>query len=504
MRKLVALALGIAVGIFGFTAGFGLTGSWLGAILIGALAAGVCGVWFHARPPVAIDPAACSRGLVIVAALGTLLALVQVGRLAVFMIDPSRVGYSGVPASDWEVKHSCLSAYFVSAQVVSTTPNIYDDRIYNLPDDDPAKPRKARMIGPFRMDVYEYPPPFLILPRLVRLVTPEFLPTRMLWFGLNGLVVLLAMLLVAGFLGPAAGTRAILLSPLVWAAIPTISTLQKGNVQALVIAGSMIAMALFERRRWAAGGALLAFATVSKLYPGLLIVYLLARRQWRAVAWTAAMAIAFVVVSYIDVGRATYAAFLQHLPGLVGGEAFPAFRNPAAMAINYSVPGLVFKLHLFGVPGMSFGAAKLVGWIYTLVATAVIVWVARRPLRDDEKPRVWLGILILATLRSPFLPQAYAGFPALWLLTLMAASCPPTARVLGITLVTWAALNIFWPLDWAIDPRLLAIASGVPQAVTIALAVLALRTNPPGVDCAVSDRDGSRIQVELEPVAVAR
>jgi len=128
-------------------------------------------------------------------------------------------------------------------------------------------------------------------------LTPSFTDMRMLWYGLNGAVLLVAGFVVAFFLGPHDGTRALLLSPLVWLAVPTLNTLQKGNVQAVVIAASMLAMVLFERRRFAAGGAVLAFATVSKLYPGLLVLYLLVRRQWRAAAWTVGLGAAFSALS---------------------------------------------------------------------------------------------------------------------------------------------------------------------------------------------------------------
>jgi hypothetical protein len=47
-----------------------------------------------------------------------------------------------------------------------------------------------------------------------------------------------------------------------------------------------------------------------------------------------------------------------------------------------------------------------------------------------------------------------------------------------MTLLVAAALNVYWPTDWAIDPRWLAIVSGIPQAVTLALAALALRRRP--------------------------
>ena len=475
LRALVATSLGIATGIFGFAAGAGLTGSWLAAALIAAFTAGPVALLVHTRSWPALDVAACSRGLKIVSGLVTLVALVQLARLAVFTVDPSQVGHSFVPTSKWEVEHSCLSAYFVAAEASSSKSNVYDDSLYTAPDDDLTKPRKARTIGPFKIDVFEYPPPFLLLPRALRLLTRDFLDTRMLWFALNGGFVLLVFLIVASYLGPAIGTRVLLLSPFVWMSVPMISTLQKGNVQAMVIAASMLAMVLFERRRWAAGGALLAFATVSKLYPGMLIVYLLARRQWRALAWTTALSVAFVIMALLDIGWAQYAAFLDHLPGLLGGEAFPAFRNPRATAVNLSIPGIVFKLKLFGVPGMSFGAAKLVGWAYTLVAVAATVLVGLRTLRDHEKPLAWMAILILATLRSPFLPQAYAAVPSLWLLALLVASFTPTRKTLAMGLLAWAALNIYWPHDWGADPRVIAIANTVPLAVTVILVVVALR-----------------------------
>jgi len=124
---------------------------------------------------------------------------------------------------------------------------------------------------------------------------------------------------------------------------------------------------------------------------------------------------------------------------------------------------------------MTFAVSKIVGWLYTLVALWVVVLVGRRKLRTEEKPLVWIAILILATLRSPFLPQGYGAVPALWLLTLLSAIHAPSTKALAITLLGWAALNIIWPLDWPVDPRLLALASLVPQTLTIFLAILVLK-----------------------------
>jgi len=202
--------------------------------------------------------------------MATVLAFAQLTRLTVFMVAPSRANFAQFPSSKFEVRHSCVSAYYVAAQAANVSTNVYDPALYNAPDDDPTRMRKPKTLGPFNVDVYEYPPPFLAVPRSLQLVAPEFLRFRTLWFGLNGLVLLAACVLVARSLGPAAGTRALLLSPLVMGAIPTVSFLEKGNVQGAMIAMAMIAMVAFERRRWALGGALLAYATVSKLFPGMI------------------------------------------------------------------------------------------------------------------------------------------------------------------------------------------------------------------------------------------
>jgi hypothetical protein len=469
-RAGIAVALAAASSIFGYTIGMGLSGSWLVAALGAALAAGVIGAWFYARPFVPLDPAPWPRSLVVISAVASIGALALYARIAVFMVHPELPAYSLVPNSDFEVTHSCATAYFVAARAASTSPDIYADSLYTARDDDPTKIRKPLKLGRFRIDVFEYPPPFLLLPRALRLLTPEFLPFRTLWFGISGAFVLASMIAVAGMLGPVAGTRALLLLPLAWLTLPMASSLQKGNVHGVVIAASMLAMVLFDRRRWAAGGVLLAFATVSKLYPGMLVLYLVSRREWRPVVWTAVMGALFVLAAAVDLGPGMFAVFAHHVPGLLSGEAFPAFRNPSATAMNFSIPGIVFKLKLFGVPGMGFEAAKLLGWIWTLVVAAATVVLALRVQRESERPLVWLAVLIAATLRSPFLPQAYAAIPALWLLTLVGSRLVPKAGTLSLVVAGWAVLGMMIPTDWGLDPRWLALLMALPQAATILLA----------------------------------
>ena len=237
-----------------------------------------------------------------------------------------------------------------------------------------------------------------------------------------------------------------------------------GNIQLAVIAAAATAMLLFERRSYAGGGLLLAYVTVSKLFPGVLVFYLLLRRDWRAVGWTSAWSVVFAVATLAAFGATPYVDFLEHMPKLLSGEAFPAFRNLHAIGVNQSVPGLVFKLKLWGVPHMDFTAMKIVGWIYTAVVVAVTAWLALRVRPRGREPFIWLIILILATLRSPFLPT-YAGFPTLWLATLAAAAFADRPAIVRTAVVVWGMHAILFGLG-TIDPRVNAVWTTIQTVAT--------------------------------------
>jgi hypothetical protein len=180
----------------------------------------------------------------------------------------------------------------------------------------------------------------------------------------------------------------------------------------------------------------------------------------------------FVLLALWDTGLAPFMAFVHHLPRLLGGEAFAAFRNPAAIAANQSIPGLVFKLRFFGFPDAGFGGAKLVGWIYTVIAVTATVLLARR---GRAGPIAWITVLILANLRSPFLPVGYAAVAPLWLLTLLGAENGERRGALAWIGLAWLAFEVVWPVDWPLDPRVATAINLVPMTAMLALVVVAVR-----------------------------
>ncbi len=388
----------------------------VGVSAVGALAGAA---WMAPRLPSGLDGA--SRRTPVAAALWLVVGLasiVQTARLTAFMVDEARVERALFAFDDFFVHHSCVSAYFAAAGLQrGGVPNVYERTLYEGRDGEPV------FIGGFVTDVFLYPPPFLLLPRLALAASGDFRAWRPVWFGLEGGIVVLALVVVAWWIGGRQGLAAALLAPLVWLSLPTLMTLQFGNVHIAAIAVAMLAMVAFERGRHALGGALLGAVVVTKIFPGVLLVYLLFQRRWRSLGWATAFAAGFVLLALLVLGPAPFEAFLTyHLPRLSSGAAFETlFTHPDVIACNHAVYGVVQKLELLGVPGMSQTTAASAAMLYGVALIGVAAVGARVAQERLPMALVWLALLQLAALRSPFSPDVYAQFALLWILALLLA-----------------------------------------------------------------------------------
>src|SRR5262249_41019167 len=146
------------------------------------------------------------------------------------------------------------------------------------------------------------------------------------------------------------------------------ATLQIGNFQIAVVIISVLAMVAFEKDRPVIGGALLAFAFLSKISPGVLGIVLLVQRRFRSAAWTAGFGVFFLALSVLTLGVAPMKFFLSDmLPRLSSGKAF-AFMvdTPISILTNLSPFGLAFKLQLIGLDvGDPWAIGPHIGRIYT-------------------------------------------------------------------------------------------------------------------------------------------
>ena len=459
--SLVAVSLSALLGWPSFTAA---------AISLVAVAVCSCALarWLAGRLPTELDGlAARRRGVAAWMLLLGALTITQTTRLGVYLGDATRPEMSLLPTEPFFVTHSCLSAYVEGARLAG-------DRVANLYDVDgwPSLSDSARATAagapyaPFVLDAYAYPPPFLLLPRALLSPFGDFASQRAVWFTFNGLFVAAALWLVAAWVGGRAGLRALLLAPLLWLSPPLLATLQVGNAHALVLAAAMLALVAFEKKRPAVGGALLAFAVVSKLSPGLLVIWLLAQRRFREVAWTAAWTAGFSVAALAAFGPAPFAAFVTYeLPRLDSGEALRFLAGPESVPINLAPFGLPFKLAALGVDvGDLWRAARRFNQVFTLIIVALTVVAARRHGDRRHTAVVWAAILTLASLRSPLAP-GYITIALLWVFSLRAVEVRGWAQT-ALAVALWASVAITLPGA----SKTVLVVSMVQQSLIIGLA----------------------------------
>jgi hypothetical protein len=181
------------------------------------------------------------------------------------------------------------------------------------------------------------------------------------------------------------------------------------------------------------GGVALGFCAVSKIFPGVLGIVLLMQRRWTAVGATILAGAVATAIAFGSVGPKPFTDFVNYqVPRIDSGEAFFWIEFPDMAPVNQSVYGLVTKLRALGVPGTTAAAANLASSIYAVLLIVVAIVGSRRLHRLSESStdvslirlrhaQLWLGLLSLASFRSPFVPDAYGLVGTLWLMTLIAA-----------------------------------------------------------------------------------
>jgi len=383
--------------------------------------------------------------------LAALVAVVQSNRMSVFMTDPGESGYSLMPGIEVVELHSCFSAYVQGASLARDG----HDNVYDFG----AAPESATTvdIAPFDLDTYGYPPPFLLLPRLFLSLTGDFVLLRAWWYVLTVLTMAAGWAIAVNWLDGRDRHQMIKFIPLVWVSMPVQFTLQTGNFQIAAVFMAIIAMIAIHRRRVAVGGSILAFATLAKFSPGLLALALLAQRKLRAAAWTAGFGVVFSLAVLPLFGPAPWKAFFgYHLPRLQSGEALGFLnRSLDEIANNFSPFGIPFKLQQLGL-NVGWELARQVSNLYSVLLVVLAIVVGRRlGSGRGYDLRVWLALLTLGALRSPFAPP-HVLVGLIWLLVLLSAELESRWQVAGFATL-WILFNVFAPMESVLPAILLSL-----------------------------------------------
>lgn len=367
-------------------------------------------------------------------------AVVSTARVSVFMGDPTRSDLQALPGEAFLETHCCLTAYVRAERLaMDGTPNLYDPVWWPGTQEPPTpETRAASAYRPFDLDYYAYPPPFLLVMTPLLPWTGDFPAQRALWFGLNGLLFAAALWIVADHIREPGAHRTLLLAPLLFGSLPILATLQVGNFQLATVAIAVLGMVALDRGRPVVGGALLGFAILSKLAPGVLGIVLLSQRRWRDAAWIAGFSGLLVVLSLLAHGPDPLVSFATWaLPRIRSGEAFSFLDDDLFSIYTNTGPfGLPFKLQVLGLDvGDPWVAGRLLASLYTVALVGLAVAAGRRAGSPRDQAVAWMALLVMGALQGPFAP-GYAGIALLWATTLLAADVRRWQGALGLVLLT--------------------------------------------------------------------
>lgn len=402
--------------------------------------------WLSRQLPSALDGLA-GRHKVLTAfyIIFALFAVITTARLSIFMGDSRRVDQQVLPGMAFLETHSCLTAY-VQADTLSRqgVENLYDAPWWQGSHGFPPRPEGVENpYAPFLLDYYAYPPPFLLVMAPLAPLEGDFPAQRALWFGLNSLLGALGLWGVYRWIEGPKAHRILLLTPIFFASLPILATLQTGNFQMVVVVMSVCAMVAFHRNRPVIGGALLAFAILSKISPGVLGIVLLAQRRWRAAAWTAGFGLFYIGLSTLIQGVDPLKFFLTYtLPRLSSGETF-AFMDDDAFSLltNMSPFGLSFKLQLLGLDvGDPWKIGRQISRVYSLFLIILAVVAGRRLGDRHAQILIWMSLLVLGSLQSPFAP-GYVAIGLLWAMIFLTVEVRRAASGMALVIV-WLFLTV--------------------------------------------------------------
>ncbi len=229
---------------------------------------------------------------------------------------------------------------------------------------------------------------------------------------------LMALLMVRLlFLISAAYPRANWIALGLFLSLPMAANIDNGQVDILILT---LMLSAFYARRPALGGACLGVAICIKLWPVLVILWLLTQRRWATVAWSCGVSVAITLLATRAYGVERYREFIPHLRfHLVANPTMltHTFHDNVVILGRFVVMGTnTYSMHYFyGTrqnPLLALGTHTVAAGLVCIVA--YLAWLlltkAGRTLPADAS---FFGFLVVALLANTYLWPAglIACFP---------------------------------------------------------------------------------------------
>jgi Glycosyltransferase family 87 len=180
---------------------------------------------------------------------------------------------------------------------------------------------------------------------------------------------------------------------------PTRSSLGLGQSDITIFFLMTLLLWAYTRDRRLIAGIAAGIATLTKLIPGLLILYWVWKREWQLAIYSLATAVAIVLATLPFVGLPVWIQFLT--------QVFPALSTGTAYANNQTLPGLINRLMLSPRFSMGLQSApdlpivRVVTSVAEAIVLAITLWFtrgrleSRRSLRFALEFSAWLVAMLV-------------------------------------------------------------------------------------------------------------
>jgi hypothetical protein len=339
-----------------------------------------------------------------------------------------------------------LSFYWTAAQHL-----IHGEPIYSL----------AQLSGPYApqgQDGFLYPPPFAALMIPLAALTPDARAAEWIWSALGAAILVITVLGLVrseelgerfSMLG---GRGRWLLVAAAFAFPPVIGELSIGNVH-LLLMGLFTLAWLGIRRGDRTGDAMagigLGVAAVIKVFPGVLLVWLLATRRYRAAVAMVAAALALVVVTLPFTGIEPWLQYPRVLGNLSAVYDTTDTISPA----------------IWLAPYLGFTTAR---WLVLGLGVVLVVWSARRSGREAVPAISFATAVVVSVLIAPNIFHHYLAIFVLPLILGLAAGVPLRWLALAYLLMSGGQQPAFGEFAWIVN-RVLPTAGALVLLASLAL-----------------------------------
>jgi hypothetical protein len=322
------------------------------------------------------------------------------------------------------------------------------------------------------------PPPYLLMIEPLAATGPA--RAFWIWTAANAAMLALALWLIFGI--DAAGPRSAALLAAVAIAYPPVRALFFfGQSKMSILLALAAAMRALQRRRDASAGLLLAFASLTRIFPLLMAIFLILRRRWRALRYMVAGIALGVMVTVAVLGLSATIDWIAGIKILTLTMFLDAGENVALRAFVSRLVWAVFGVQASGGSEIARQAAVMLSVAAAFLLTCVPTLHA--PIGNREADLRLFGLwVVAAVMLSPIasiydmilllIPLSQIAQQAFTARTFRAATSLAVASVALMFLVCGSGClnSVGWIVSYVLVRRIgLPIGALIAEGATLSL-----------------------------------